>query len=104
MENWSIELYYKYYKQNIEKEQCLLLSKKSYSLEKDELVTHTLATAQLWNNHTQASIKTIKEFLASPDNIEKYMSDITDYFLLLLTKQQTQASKLAMIYFNNFPI
>ena len=89
-----------YYKQNREKKQCLLLSEKAYSLEKHEVITYTLATAQLWNNHTQASIKTIKELLASPNNIEKYMDDITDYFLLLLAKQQSQA---AYDLFQQFP-
>jgi hypothetical protein len=89
-----------YYQQNREKEQCLLLSEKSYSLEKDELNTYILAIAQLWNNHTQASIKSIKELLAYPDFFEKYIDAITDYFLLLLAKQQTQA---AYDLFQQFP-
>jgi hypothetical protein len=80
-----------YYNQNKEKEQCLLLSKKAYLQEKNIPSTGILAIAQLWNDRIQASIDTIKEFLTLPDN-EEHMEITTEYFVLLLAKQQTQAS------------
>ncbi|MCK5918891.1 MAG: SEL1-like repeat protein [Cocleimonas sp.] len=78
-----------YYTQAIKKEEALSLSKKSYSLKKNIWNTHTLATSLLWNHHYQESIGKIKELLATPDDYQSFMDDITDYFLLLLAKQKT---------------
>jgi len=89
-----------YYIQAIEKEAALTLSKTSYLSKKDSIIAQTLAVIQLWNNRYQESINTIKEFLASPDDIQKYIDDITDYFLLLLAKKQHQA---AYDLFQEFP-
>ena len=91
-----------YYTQAMPKEKqvCLKLAEKSYSLGSDNDNLHTLAIAQLWNNQYQASIDRIKEYLKLEDDLEYFSDDITDYFILLLAKKQRQP---AYELFQQFP-
>ena len=54
----------------------------------------------MWNNQFSESIKKIKEYLSFPDHYLKWLDDVSDYFILLLAKQQAEA---AYQLFEEFP-
>ena len=89
-----------YYTQNMQATESLELSKQAYNKDKVPETTHTLATVLLWNNHFSDSIEKAKEYLSFPDHYLKWLDDVSDYFILLLAKQQAEA---AYQLFEEFP-
>ncbi|WP_457618419.1 hypothetical protein, partial [Lutibacter sp.] len=82
-------------------ERIHILRKKLNNLkEKNIFNIYSLAISQLLNNSYKESINAINKILALPDSYQSIMKAITDYFLLLLAKQQTES---AYNLFQQFP-
>ena len=73
--------------------ESLDLSKQSYNDDKNNpYLIHTHATVLLWNNKVQDSVEKAKEYLSYPDNYLIFIDDVSDYFIFLLAKKQTETA------------
>lgn len=57
----------------------------------------TYALALLWNNEIEESLDVIKPIISKEVNIEKHLSELTEYFILLISKEQKHL--LAKLFF-----
>jgi TPR repeat protein/GTPase SAR1 family protein len=81
-----------YYKENINFLESFSLAQQAYTQNKQPAIIHTLATVLLWNNQIPESIEKIKEFLQYPEFYLKWIEDVSDYFILLLARNQPEAA------------
>jgi tetratricopeptide (TPR) repeat protein len=77
-----------YYNQATNKEESLELSKKAVELQKNIYFLHTHATVLLWNDGYDESLMVVDEILKEHEYL-KILDDMTEYFLLLLAKKQS---------------
>jgi hypothetical protein len=92
-----------YYSTNTHKTESLPLIEKSNANPRDFDTIHTLATTLLWHDNYQQSIEKIRIIITCDEFeellFEELLDDITEYFLLLLSKKQYH---LALNLFNEF--
>ena len=94
-----------YYEQAINKQDSLTLAQQSFLQEPNNARSHTLATVQLWNHQFKESLQQFKDFYQSLNKqtdekqINRFSDGMTDYLILLLSKQPLSADAL----FKQFP-
>lgn len=81
-----------YYEKNIESSESLALAQQAYTQNQHPTIIHTLATVLLWKNQILTSLEKIREFLKHSDFYLDYLEDVSDYFILLLAKDQAEAA------------
>jgi TPR repeat protein len=81
-----------YYTENINFLEGLSLAQQAYTQDKQPDITYTLATVLLWNHQTPESLEKIKKFLQYPEFYLKWLEYVSDYFILLLARNQPEAA------------